>query len=100
MKEISLFLKQNYGITTDSIYQVKGGWSTKAAYRVVSVDDVEYFIKIYDKHLPTTRWIIDRIDLYMPVLDWLSKTSDLRGRMLTPIASLNGAFKTETENDV
>ena len=78
MKEISLLLKQNYGVLTDSIYQVKGSWSTKAAYRAVSPDNVEYFVKIYNKHLPTTRWIIDRIDLYMPVLDWLSKNTGFK----------------------
>ena len=100
LKETSLFLKQKYGIITDAIYPVKGGWSTKAAYRAVSADGVEYFVKIYDKHLPTTRIITERIDLYMPVLDWLSATQGLRGRILTPVATIDGAYKAETENDV
>jgi len=100
MNELSHFLKLKYGITADSIFPAKGGWSAKAAYRVVGADGIEYFVKVYDKFLPTTRFFVERIDLYMPVLDWLSASPVLRGRILTPIPSLDGAYKAETDNDV
>ena len=100
MKELSLFLKTEYGIISNSIFPAKGGFSAKAAYRVVGADGIEYFIKVYDKFLPTTRFFVERIDLYMPVLDWLSASPNLNGRILTPIKSLNGTYKAETDNDV
>jgi len=56
-------------------------------------------IKIYDKSLPTTRFFVDRIDLYMPVLDWLSKSAALSGRILTPVPLLNGEFRADTDDD-
>jgi len=100
MKELPLFLKTEYGIISNSIFPAKGGFSAKAAYRVVGADGIEYFIKVYDKFLPTTRFFVERIDLYMPVLDWLSASPNLNGRILTPIKSLNGTYKAETDNDV
>jgi len=36
----------------------------------------------------------------MPVLDWLSKTPGLFGRILTPVKSLEGFYRTETEDDI
>ena len=100
MNEISFLLKSKYGIISDSVFSAKCGWSAKAAYRVIGADGIEYFIKVYDKFLPTTRFFVERIDLYMPVLDWLSDSPILNKRILTPIKSLNGAYKAETDNDV
>lgn len=100
MNDLSLFLKSEYGIITDSIFPAKGGFSAKAAYRIVGADGIEYFVKVYDKRLPTTRFFVERIDLYMPVLDWLSASPILSGRILTPVKSLNGTYKAETDNDV
>ena len=100
MNDLSLFLMENYGIDVVSILSVKGGWSTKAAYRVTGDDGIEYFVKIYDKRLPTISSIIDRIAVYMPVLDWLSKTPGLYGRILTPVRALNGDYRAETDEDI
>ncbi|MCL1794667.1 MAG: aminoglycoside phosphotransferase family protein [Oscillospiraceae bacterium] len=100
MNEISFLLKSKYKIISDSIFPAKGGFSAKAAYRVVSSDGIEYFVKVYDKFLPTTRFFVERIDLYMPVLDWLSTTPALHGRILTPISTFDGLYKAETDNDV
>ena len=99
MNELSSYLKSEYGIIIDSILPTKGGWSSKAAYRVIGADGIEYFVKVYDKTLPTTRFFVERIDLYMPVLDWLSNTPALRGRIITPVTTRAGAYKTETNDD-
>ena len=88
MDELSLFLKSEYGITSNAISFAKGGFSTKAAYRAVDANGIEYFVKVYDKFLPTTGYSVDRIEMYMPVLYWLSASSALQGRILTPIPSL------------
>lgn len=100
MDALSRFLKSEYGIAPVSVHPALGGFSTKAAYRVVGADGVEYFVKVYDKSLPTTRFFVERIDMYMPVLDWLSASTALRGRVLTPVASRKGAYKAELGGDV
>ncbi|CAG7658597.1 phosphotransferase [Paenibacillus allorhizosphaerae] len=100
MDEVLTLLKLEYGLVSNSIFPVKGGFSAKAAYHVEGVDGTEYFLKVYDKSLPTTRPFVERIDLYMPVLDWLSASSTLRGRVLTPVQARGGAYKAETDGDV
>lgn len=100
MNKLLLFLKSEYGIVSNSIFSAKGGFSTKAAYRVIGADGNEYFVKVYDKSLLTTRYFVERIDMYMPVLNWLSTSQALRGRILTPILTLNGMCKAEADCDV
>jgi len=58
MEDLSLSLKKEYGIITTSISSAKGGFSTKAAYRVMGADGIEYFVKVYDRLLPTARYYI------------------------------------------
>lgn len=100
MDELSFLLKSKYGIVPTAIFPATGGFSTKAAYRVAGADGVEYFVKVYDKSLPTTRFFVERIDMYMPVLDWLTTKPALRGRILTPVPLLSGAYKAEADSDV
>ena len=99
-KRLCDYIRNEYGIVFESISLTPGGFSTKAAYHVTDINDVEYFIKIYDKSQPTTRVFVERIDSYMPVLEWMSVTPELSGRVLTPVKTLHGAYKTETDADV
>ncbi|MCL2810307.1 MAG: aminoglycoside phosphotransferase family protein [Clostridia bacterium] len=101
MNEILSLLKSEYGIVSNAIFPVPGGFSAKATYHAMGADGIEYFVKIYDKSLPTTRFFVERIDAYMPVLAWLSALPALNGRMLTPIPLRHGgAYKAETRDDV
>jgi len=100
MDELLNLLNSEYGIVSNSIFPVSGGFSAKAAYRVAGADGAEYFLKVYDKSLPTTRPFVERINIYMPVLDWLSASSTLRGRVLMPVPARGGAYKAETDSDV
>lgn len=100
MDELAALLKSEYDIISSSIVLVPGGFSTKAAYHVTSMDGAEYFLKIYDKALPTTRQFVERIDIYMPVLGWLSASPALRRHVLTPIPTREGPYKAETVRDV
>jgi Ser/Thr protein kinase RdoA (MazF antagonist) len=100
MDELLTLLKSEFGIVPHSIFPVAGGFSAKAAYRVAGADGTEYFLKVYDKSLPTTRRVVERIDLYMPVLDRLAASANLRGRVLTPVPARCGAYKAETDSDV
>lgn len=100
MNKLLFFLKSEYGIVSNAIFSAKGGFSTKATFRVVSADSTEYFVKVYDKYLPTTRFFVERIDMYMPILNWLSTSLALSGRILTPIPTLKGTYKAETDGEV
>jgi len=100
MDNLSTLLQTKYGITPDAIFPATGGFSTKAAYRVTGAGGVDYFVKVYDNALPTTRCFVQRIDLYMPVLDWLSNTSALSGRVLTPVPAQDGTYKAESDGDM
>ena len=96
--EISQILSEHYNIHNVSLSEVQPGWSA-LAYRV-ETDSGLYFLKVYDKSLPTTHLAVERIDFYMPVLSWLSKTSALCGRILTPISTRNGTYKVETASNM
>jgi len=57
MNELSFFLKSTYGIISNSISPAKGGFSAKAAYRVVGANGVEYFSTFYGGELKIY-WLI------------------------------------------
>jgi thiamine kinase-like enzyme len=99
MTELIHFLPTEYGITPVSCSPAPGGFSAKA-YRVSGADGGLYFLKVYDKSLPTTSYYVERIDMYMPILDWLSASPHLRGRVLAPVRTRQGAYKIEAGNEI
>lgn len=100
MNELHALLASAYGIVANSIQRVPGGFSAKAAYRVDGADGIAFFLKVYDNSLPTTRMFVERINNYMPVLEALAASPALRGQVLTPVPSRQGAYKVETAGDV
>ena len=96
--EINQILLQHYNLHNTLLTEVTPGWSA-LAYRVSAGSNL-YFLKVYDKTLPTTRFAIERLDSYMPALHWLSMTTALNGRILSPIKTLSGAYKAETKDNV
>lgn len=54
--DLSKLLAIEYGIITDTIAPATRGFSEKAAYHEKSM---EYYVKVYDKSLPTTRYFVD-----------------------------------------
>ena len=99
ISQLETILSSFFAIKPAAITPVRGGFSTKAAYRVTGTDGMEYFVKVYDKTLPTTRAAVGRIDVYMPALRWLSEEPSLRGRVLTPVRTKNGGYKAETDDE-
>ncbi len=87
-----------FGIIPGSIIEVQGGWSAKA-YRL-DTNFCSYFLKVYDKSLPSIQPWMKRIDSYMPVLGWLSGTPELGRNVIHPITTLSDEYKAETEDDV
>jgi len=93
----TLKIKENiqsaYGAEPVTITPAKCGFSTKAAYRVTCADGTEYFLKVYDNTLPTTRRYVERINTYMPALARLSVLPGLNGRVLTPVMARSGGYR-------
>ena len=55
-------VKERFGINPKAVHEARGGFSAKA-YRV-DAGDRAYFLKVYDKSLPTMQPFIRRIDTY------------------------------------
>jgi thiamine kinase-like enzyme len=94
MMSLHDLLTNRFGITPQNIREVPGGWSAKA-YRINTGDHC-YFLKEYDKSLPSIRPWIERIENYMPVLGWLSGTPELGKNVIHPITTVDGKYKAET----
>lgn len=92
-ENIKQMLCNEYGIQVQSLQEIPPGWSA-SAWKVYS-DCGSYFLKVYDKHKPSTKSWVARIDSYMPVVVWLHENTDLRTKMVAPIFSRNGAYKWE-----
>ena len=88
-------LSKIYGFSIKSCREVTGGWS--AAAHVLHTDRGRFFLKIYDKHRPTSQQWINRIDGYMPLLLRLNENAALRGRIPRPVLTSSGEYKHEDE---
>lgn len=95
-KSIVKMLCNAYGMQAQSLQQVPAGWSA-AAWKVRS-DRGDYFLKIYDKHRPSTQSWVARIDSYMPAVLWLHENTKLQKRMTAPILTKDRAYKWEDDS--
>ncbi len=92
-KSMEQMLHKEYGIQARSFQELPAGWSA-SAWKVHS-DCGDYFLKVYDKHKPSTKSWVARIDSYMPVVLWLHENTELRTKMTAPIFARDGAYKKE-----
>ncbi|WP_333648516.1 aminoglycoside phosphotransferase family protein [Lacrimispora sp.] len=92
-KYMDKILYNEYGIRVQSLQQVPAGWSA-SAWKVHS-DCGDYFLKVYDKHKPSTKSWVARIDSYMPVVLWLYENTKLQKKMIAPILTKDGDYKIE-----
>ena len=91
-------IEKNYGLTINSIEQIQGGWSA-LAYKISS-EKGDFFLKAFDKHRHTAQVWINKIDEYIPIIIALSKNSRLREKISTPIFTVDGEYKIETDDSV
>jgi Ser/Thr protein kinase RdoA (MazF antagonist) len=91
-------LAREFGIKAARVEEVRGGWSARAF--LVETREARYFLKVYDGAQQAVLPWIERIDSYIPVLGWLSKTAQLRGRVVTPVPAPGGGFKVESGAEV
>lgn len=92
-KSMEKMLYNEYGIQAQSLQQIPAGWSA-AAWKIHS-DCGDYFLKVYDKHKPSTKSWVARIDSYMPVVLWLYENTKLQKKMIAPILTKDGTYKKE-----
>ena len=87
----AVILKRYYGLEARAFAELKPGWSA-LAYRV-DTDRGAVFLKVFDRGRHTVQTWIAGIDHYMPVVVWLNRNTALRGRMVTPLLTADGAYK-------
>ena len=92
-KSTEKMLYTEYGIQVRSLQQIPAGWSA-SAWKVHS-DCGDYFLKVYDKHKPSTKNWVARIDSYMPVVLWLHEHTKLQKKMIAPVLARDKTFKKE-----
>lgn len=89
-------LRGEYGIQALSLCEIPSGWSA-SAWKVHSGCG-DYFLKVYDKHKPSTKSWAARIDIYMPVVLWLYQNTKLHEKMTAPVLTKDGSYQCEDES--
>lgn len=89
-------LKKQYNVICDTLTGEQAGWSA-LAYKAAGREK-NYFLKVYDKHQYTAQEWIRRIDDYMPVLLWLEKNTNLKGKVPSIVLSVSGDYKFEDDD--
>lgn len=98
MEKIITILKKQFDIECTDIVETDGGLS--ASKYKIRTENNDYFLKVYDKKLIQTHLWIENIDNYMPILLWLNKNTKLQGKIINPITTKSGSYRTEDENNV
>lgn len=86
-------LYNEYGIQVQSLQEIPSGWS--ASTWKIHADCGSYFLKVYDKHKPSTKSWVAQIDSYIPVVLWLHENTELQMKMTAPILTRGGDYKKE-----
>lgn len=94
----SRVLREAYGLPVQRVEEVRGGWSARA-FRADTAE-AAYFLKVYDRALPSTAPWVARIGDYLPPLYYLSQSTPLRGRVPTPVLTAEGAYQHADERFV
>lgn len=98
LKHHQEILTHEFDVQPVSIKDVRGGWSARAF--VVETHEKRYFMKVYDGTKQAVLPWIERIDRYIDVLGWLSKTAELKSRIVTPVPTPYGNYKVISGTDV
>lgn len=93
---ISEILAAQYNQSVLSITEQKGGWSARAFKAVTNGGT--YFIKAYEKRRAATEQWTSGIDTYMPIVLWLNNNTGLHGRIICPVLTKNGQYKSEDDH--
>lgn len=95
MNQVKSILKEHYDIDIINVLPQKGGWAS-LAYKV-SNKNQSYFLKVYEKSRASTPKLTAHIDQYVPILVWLIKNSNLKGKIPVPLMTSDSEYKCEDE---
>ncbi len=98
MDRIKQVLKYYYNIEVTNIQSQQGGWAS-LAYKV-SNEKHSYFLKVYEKSRASTPKLTERIDAYVPIINWLYRNSDLKESISVPLLTTEGNYKCEDDDRV
>lgn len=98
MDRVFKLIKEQYAIECVEMIQQTGGWSA-LAYKM-SDGSKYYFLKVYEKNRASTPKLTALIDVYVPIILWLSKNTDLSGKLPIPILTKDGEAKCEDEHGI
>lgn len=98
MGKIDNVLKSQFNIECTNIVETIGGLSA-SAYKIITINN-SFFLKVYDKKLTQTPIWIENIDNYMPILLWLNENTELKGKIIRPIKTINGGYRYEDDENV
>lgn len=97
--KIRNILEDRYHLSVVAVERQIGGWAS-LAYKVTSIDNAKYFLKIYEKERSSTEKLISGIDSYIPVIDYLNAHYSLKGKIVSPIRTWDGCHKHEDTDEV
>ncbi|MCM3570478.1 aminoglycoside phosphotransferase family protein [Neobacillus mesonae] len=95
MNQVKSILKDFYDIEINVVSPQRGGWAS-LAYKV-SNKNQSYFLKVYEKSRASTPKLTALIDQYVPILVWLIKNSNLKGKISVPMMTSERKYKCEDE---
>lgn len=98
MFDVKNVLNVYYGIDSNAVSPQQGGWSA-LAYKTAG-GGADYFLKVYDKKRASTAKLTALIDVYAPIVQWLSHPARLKGSVPVPVSTKHGAYKCEDDHGI
>jgi len=89
-------IEKYYNLSIIDIVEQKGGWSARA-FRVDTTSGI-FFLKAYEKHKASTEKWTSMIDSYVPIVVWLYNNTNLHGKIICPILTIDGQYKCENDH--
>lgn len=97
IKSLTNILEKRYLIKSSKISTQPGGWAS-LAYKIEDKDGELYFLKVYEKSRKSTPYLIQHIDTYLPIVDWLFNNTSLKSRIIRLIKPQDQSYMCEDEN--
>lgn len=96
---IEQLIRLNYQVEINEIRQVRGGWSA-SAYVITDISGRKYMLKAYDKKRASTPGLTSMIENYMSVVELLNSKTSLNNRILKPVNTIDGKYKSENSDSI
>ncbi|GGP09897.1 aminoglycoside phosphotransferase family protein [Oceanobacillus neutriphilus] len=98
MNTLTVMLQTEYDINPIQIQSKQGGWASLAFE--IKADEAVYFLKVYEKSRASTPKLTALIDQYVPIVEWIERNSNLKGRIPVPMQTREGNYKCDDEENI